>query len=327
MSRRNKNGRDVYDPWKNNFARNRLSTEERMWLRMFTELAIARFKWKNLPETVSPRFLELTLFNQGLAVFYKNKKFDQYMAVRGTPSGEWNAYDDPTSFRPYGNTELVGDVELAYGRAKKECVPIWSNSLRLPDWDIAMLYATRIARVERTVDINLNALRKPFMFAVDESERLSFLNMWKQLDEGQPAIFGTRAMSAQAIGDKVHLFDMRISDQLPLNLHRIKREMWNECMTLLGINNSNQDKRERLVADEVSANNEQVSIARNVSMEARLAACEEINKLYPDLDITVEWNEDDLLHATDSPEWGANRDNGSVGGASSNNGGNGGGSE
>jgi len=330
VSRRNRNGssnnRDgVYDAWKNNGARNRYGSEELMWLRVFEEMAIARFKWKGLPDTVSPRFLEKTLFEQGLAVFFKSRQYDQFMAVRGTPSGEWNAYDDPTSFRVYGNTELVGTTELAYGRAKKDCVPIWANTLRQPDWDIAMLYATRIAKLERTVEINLQALRKPFVFAVDESERQTFLQLWRQVEEGQPVVFGARGMSAQSIRDKVHLFDMKMSDQLPLNLQRIKREIWNECMTLLGINNSNQDKRERLVADEVSANNEQVAMARNIAMEARLQACDEINKLYPELEeeVTVEWNTDDLLAPDGQPEWGANRDGSSVGGAAENNGGGG----
>ena len=34
-----------------------------------TELSISMFEWRNLPETVDPRFLELTLFANGMAVF------------------------------------------------------------------------------------------------------------------------------------------------------------------------------------------------------------------------------------------------------------------
>ena len=62
-------------------------------------------------------------------------------------------------------------------------------------------------------------------------------------------------------------------------------------MTYLGINNSNQEKRERLVEDEVSANNDQVNAFRNIALNARKQACEEINKMFG-LNVDVEWNLD-----------------------------------
>lgn len=35
------------------------------YLNQLTELSMSMFEWKNLPETVDPRFLELTLFSDG----------------------------------------------------------------------------------------------------------------------------------------------------------------------------------------------------------------------------------------------------------------------
>ena len=40
------------------------------------------------------------------------------------------------------------------------------------------------------------------------------------------------------------------------------------------------DKRERLVADEVQANNEQVQASEDVMLKARQRACEEINRIF-----------------------------------------------
>ena len=57
-------------------------------------------------------------------------------------------------------------------------------------------------------------------------------------------------------------------------------------MNYLGINNANQDKRERLVADEVSANDEQVDVCANVFLKARQECCEKINKRF-NLNISV----------------------------------------
>jgi hypothetical protein len=60
-------------------------------------------------------------------------------------------------------------------------------------------------------------------------------------------------------------------------------------MGYLGIDNANQDKKERLVADEVDANDSQTSLMRNVNLQARQEACLLINKIYG-LDVWVEYN-------------------------------------
>ena len=38
-----------------------------------TELAISMFEWKNLPETVDPRYLEMCLFSDGMCVFFNDE--------------------------------------------------------------------------------------------------------------------------------------------------------------------------------------------------------------------------------------------------------------
>jgi len=62
-------------------------------------------------------------------------------------------------------------------------------------------------------------------------------------------------------------------------------------MSLFGINNSNQDKKERLVADEVAANNDQVAVMRAINLNARQEACTKINRLFG-TNIWVEYKTD-----------------------------------
>ena len=73
-------------------------------------------------------------------------------------------------------------------------------------------------------------------------------------------------------------------------LQNYKNEMRSELLTFLGINNNNIVKKERLITDEVNANNELISIMIDLMFDLRKKACDEINKMYG-LNINVEKRE------------------------------------
>lgn len=284
MSRRkNRRPDGVAQQYYTNFMNNpnldRMSINQRMYIRILSELAINRFEWVGLPPEVDRRFLELTLFRRALAVFYRDEDVNRYLVANATGTGPLNMYDNPTQFvlmrTPRPPLTLPGD----------KCVPIWGNFLRQPDWDIVLLYSDRLAQADRTVDINMRAMRhNQFIFA-DESERLTYQNVIRQTEEGEPYVFGTNGLDMS----KIQAFNLGIDKDAVLNMLLARAKIWNECMTLLGINNGNQDKKERLVADEVSVNNEQVVAARGVALHSRQMAAEEINRRYQ-LNVSVGWN-------------------------------------
>lgn len=304
MSRKKRDYVDeyLYGPFRGNAPRDRHALYETMYMRILVEFASNRFKWTNLPAEIDKRFLEYELLRHALVVFFHEDEesnprgegfahFDRFFALRGSGVGKWNMYDNPTSFTITGNN--TGGMLPTRLKAGKQCIPIWANTMRTPDWDLMLLQATKLAEIERTIEINLMAMRKPFLFAVSDIEVQTFTNVWRQVAEGDPVIFGT-----QGLGDnfdsKVKLFDLKIDKDLVINLQLAKAKIWNETMTMLGINNSNQDKRERLVADEVAGNDQQISAARNSTVGARKYAAEQINAKY-NLDVQVEWNEDETI--------------------------------
>jgi len=291
-SRRNSNKPDhvqsaYYDPFMNNPVRNKQVIIENMYVRVITELSCNRFRWSGLPNTVDERFLELTLFRQALCIFFKDegpgsKNTDRFFAMRGTGVAPINMYDNPTQYRVLGN----GQMERTLGA--KDCVPIWANYLRTPDWDIVQVYATKLANIDRTIEITLDQMRTPYIATIPESQRLSWTNIMKQKTEGEGVIWGTSDLDVEKA---IQFFPLTVEKDQVLNLQLAKAKMWNECMTLLGINNANQDKKERLISGEVDANNGQVMASRSVALTARRQAAERINDRYG-LAIDVEWNEE-----------------------------------
>lgn len=243
---------------------------ERMYLRVLQELAVNRFKWVGLPDSVNERFLEYTLMRRGLVVMYFDTDYDEYLALQGAGAGPLNMYDDPTSFRVTGNSTFVGKTVDA-----SDCVPIWANVLRVPDWDIILTYAKKLASIDRTIDINLRNARRSRVIVTDETGQLSAQNINNQIDSGSPLI--TVNNTGYAMMEHWTAFDLGIHPDQIVNLQTSRQRIWNECMGLMGINFANQDKRERLVSAEVGANDEQIDSMKNVILAERQRAVRQMN--------------------------------------------------
>ena len=59
-----------------------------------------------------------------------------------------------------------------------------------------------------------------------------------------------------------------------------KKEILNEALTFLGINNVSIEKKERLVTDEANSNNEVINMNLQSRLAPRLRACKQFNDLF-----------------------------------------------
>lgn len=283
---------NLWQDFRQNKGLDMLALSERFYLRYVTELAINRFKWSGLPEKpegdLRPRYMELVLFRKALVVFFKHSGWGKYLCMQATTPGHQDMYYDPTAFHIYGNGSTPGIDGLTV--SAKDAVPIWANYLRAPDLDMVSIYVRRMAQFDRTVDINVAAMKHPFLLFVDDQNKQSVMNAFRMVEEGQPVIILNKAMGgAEGVKDMMNVFDMKLDPDLITNLLIDKRKVWNELLTFLGINNANQDKRERLVQSEVTANDSEVLAARAIALDARQEAADAINDMFG-LNVKVEWN-------------------------------------
>lgn len=248
----------------------------------FLEMSMTRFTWKNLPDTVDKRFLELTLNFRSLAVFYDMPGVG-LMALRATPVGINNMQDNPTSFTLYGaRGNTIRNVGIS------ECVPVWGSLLRWPDYLIMSYYAGMIAEIMTTFYSNVISSRHPVVLVGDDNFKTSLTNIWRQVQEGQPMI-GVYDDLGLTINDRVTSLDMKVDVKSLDSLQIAKDKLLNDCYSFLGIDNSNQDKKERLVASEVDANDSQIEHYRDIALIPRQQGVELLNERYG-LDASVEWN-------------------------------------
>lgn len=259
----------------------------------FTRLTlIARsvFKWNNLPNHINEKWIEKFLFNEGDCLFFKDKKRG-FMVAKSTNSGKINAYDEPTKLTPYGVGYMGKSLENGV-----DCVLIDNNDLRIPTIYTIQLYAYKLAELSRTIDVNVSAQKTPLIVVCSDRQRLSLSNLIKRTKDNELVIYGDK--NADIEGIKVLKTDAPVV--FP-DLQLQKHETWNEIMTILGVNNANMDKRERLVTDEVHANNEQIQLSADVMLKSRQEACKRINELFGQ-NISVELRNDIKVEIPDKED-------------------------
>ena len=238
-------GRNRRNKYKNQFFTSMLqnSVSWQYYYNRLKEIAISCIEWKNLPDTVDARFLELTLFEDGTGVYF--------------------------------NDDVLGNLFLQA-----------TLDGRLNSVEACKMLALRLANIDRTIDVNINAQKTPVLIKSGENERLSMVNLYQQYDGGMPFIFGSDQLNTDNI--------TAIRTDAPFvaqQLYELKTNIWNEALTYLGISNVNITKRERLVSDEVNRS-QSGSIASKFSrLHERQTAVEKINKMFG-TNISVDYREE-----------------------------------
>lgn len=248
------------------------------------EYAINTFQWINLPDTVDARYMELMLCERGKVCFFQDELVG-FMALPVNEYGNLNVYNYPTEHQIYAVNGYNKNRNI------ENSVVIYNNYLRLPTVLTLSLYAERLSKIQRTIDVNIGACKTPYIIVATENQRLALENAFKQIGENKPALFFTTEMNL----DNIKALDLKtpyVSDKLTL----LKHDVWNEAMTFLGIENSNTDKKERMITDEVNSNDGQIESSRFNMLDARLEACEKINKMF-DLNISCKFRNDNVQKA------------------------------
>lgn len=243
------------------------------------ELAISMFEWKNLPDSVDARFLELCLFVDGQAIFFYDEELG-YLTLQNAMNGGFNVYRIPVNRRAYAVNGYNRELN------EKNSVIIFNNYLHTNSQLDAVMFAKRLYNLDRAIDVNANAMKTPIIIKCDETQRLTMLNLYKQYDGNEPYIFGDKSINTNAI--QVFKTDAPyVADKL----YQLKTQIWNEALTYLGISNINVQKKERLITDEVTRNQGGTIASRYSRLNARRDACKQINDMFG-LDIWCDYRED-----------------------------------
>ena len=243
------------------------------------ELAISMFEWKNVPDSIDVRFLEVCLFEKGACVFFKDEVMG-FLALNVAMNGKWNVYNIPIDRRAYATNNYQRNLNI------NDSVIIYNNMIRQNTANDMELYARRLYECDRTADVNIKAQKTPVAILCDENQRLTMKNLYMQYDGNEPFIFGDKNLDLKGV--------TVLQTGAPFVADKIletKTKIWNEALTCLGISNVSAQKKERLISDEVIRSMGGTIASRYSRLESRRTACNMINKMFG-LNMSVDFRDD-----------------------------------
>ena len=247
------------------------------------QTATSVFKWK-LPESFNRDYFLSVLYAWGFIGVVYTDKFGP-ICQAGALYG-YDVYRQPTHII-ISNPLLKGILQPRIGT---ECTVFKLQ----PDWggimDLVGYYADMMALASESASINfLNSHVANVFPAKNKRTAESYKKLYDSVAGGEPAVVidSTLFKEDGSIAWEVfqqNLKENYIASDLLTDLLKIK----NMFCTEIGIPNANTEKRERLVTDEVNANNIETKTRCELWLESLKKSAAATNTMFG-TDITVDW--------------------------------------
>lgn len=244
-------------------------------------LAVSRFQYKNLPDTVSRRVIEQSLIERGNVLFFKNEIMG-YLALPANGASRVNIYDIPKK-------RIVNTASGYHGVfSEQDSVLIYNDDTRTAFIDTIAFYANKLTRLEMAKDANITQLMRPKIIRTNQDNENSVRQMLNKTELGEPYILYEDEDNFLSDKNKTEVLDMTSPIIIP-DIDRAKFTVTGEYLSRLGYNNINIYKSEHLTVDEGNANNENIMAFRESALQSRRDGLEQVNRMFG-LNIEVEFS-------------------------------------
>ena len=251
-----------------------------MYFREMLTLAENVFEFKNLPEFIDVAYLNKQLLRKGAVAFFMEKDLG-LIALPYNIVGTLDVYGRPNRI------EVFGDNNFHRVLNRDEYVLMFDNNGRYPLYlDICQM-AERISLCVRTEDVNILHQRTPRVWKTSKDTEKSLKDTINEIDSMQENVVTYQSLAVEDM-NAVLAPAPYVTDKIDLHL----RELWAEFYRLIGVANLQEQKKERVIVDEMSASQGGTIASRFSRFEPRKRAIEEINKKW-NLDLEVSYYDGD----------------------------------
>lgn len=267
------------------------------YTRYLFQKVISVFEFENLPEEWADNYFKYVLFGYGvIAVIYT----DKYGVIcQDCGLSGFDVFYQPTRCI-IANPHLPGLKEF---KIHENCEIIKLQ----PDYgsvmDLVTTYADLMALALETTGANLlNSKLSYVFFAENKTAAESFKKLYDRVASGEPMAVIDKNLLMEDGTPAWQIFTQNvgqnyITDRL-LNDMKTLEDQFN---TVIGVPNANTQKRERMITDEVNANNVDTQCRVNLWLETMNKDIEQVNRMFG-TDIKVKYRYDDLTKVVEVNE-------------------------
>lgn len=257
--------------------------------RYLFQKVISVFEFKGLPKYWADNYFKYVLFGEGVIAVFDSGKYDVICQNCGL-SG-YNVFYQPTTV-VVANPLLPGLKEMTIGE-NCEIIKLQPNYSGV--MDLVTTYADLMALAMETTGANLlNSKLSYVFFADNKSSAESFKKLYDKLASGEPMAVIDKNLLNEDGSPAWQIFTQNVgANYVTSELLADMKTIEDQFNTIVGIPNANTQKRERMITDEVNANNVDTQSRINLWLETLQKDIDKVNKMF-NLTISVKYRYDDI---------------------------------
>lgn len=271
--------------------------------RYLLQKVISVYDFQGFPKIWSKSYFTYVLFGIGYITVFETDRYGVIPQACGL-SG-YNVFYEPTNAIVANPLiEFKNDLRFGYNCELVKMQPDYSGIM-----DMVTNYADLMALAWETASVNLVNSKMAYVFASsNKAGAETFKKMYDQINQGNPAVFIDK--------DMFNLDGSRNWDYVTQNIGAnyivgdILADLKNiedRFNTDIGIPNANTQKRERLITDEVNANNVDTKAKVILWLETIREGLEKVNEMFGlNLSVKYRYDLDEILDPEEGVENGIN---------------------
>ena len=243
-------------------------------------LACTMFEWENLPPHIDKTYIELSLIKHGKILFFE---YNGVLCV--SKAYELNRIGDLKGTRySINSAEQIENVtETQF--TKENSVMVYNNQHGQNLMNTIDEYAIRLAQIEQAEMQNVNLQNVPVMLEYNQENKRDVLEFHNQMLQGANFVFVRKRSNKLSVTnsdvDSLSAKKLDINPKFIANdLAKYKQTTINSFLTVIGLNNANNEKKERLLVDEVNSNNEVTDLYRHSMLSEREIGVAKANEMF-----------------------------------------------
>lgn len=257
----------------------------------FFHAALNTFKWEGLPDTCDERMIERAFLLSGRCLMAE--KDGAVLSLVGAPASGWTVYGYPVKAFGWGfngfneefpvfvkgadDSKIIATNAGGMKAEKPRAVMGYDNSTAYPYVNYLITECHRLANLKMAIDVLVENLKQPMIVSCDDTAINSVREAFKNRSDNVPAIVGTGKLPIDAF----KVWDTKANPETLVAFKDLYEWYESNLREIFGINsNEQEDKKERLLVDEVNANNQMTVDSVDKRLVWRQRFADECNEVF-----------------------------------------------